>query len=292
MKPLIVFLLVTITTSAAYGESQRPKRLNARKTASLLRPKDVAQVSSELSRPSRDFIFRLGVASGFAQTNSNQGSAQNSRDRGRYNQNAYVGINANLAAYRYGYVDLDGFYSGTPSAKTVTTVDTIVGRQETSNRKLSTLGGAGEIGGRLPIYSGWWKFVPTAGVGFGYFSVRDDRESGASLLRTNTNVSGPYGSVGLSVMMGQRFSISGDAALSISAKGSVDSSDSTSIISNKESASARFSRIRSGAYYRLSQPLTLGVQYIRRQIRNQATGDSTPATETTNQVLGTMVVHF
>jgi hypothetical protein len=287
MKALISLILLTAVT--AHGGQKRP---SPRKVASVERQRGENSISGAARRVPSDFDFKLGVTSGFSQSNSNVNSTQSARQQGAYHQTASVGIQATLTAWRYGYVDIDTFYAGSPSAKSVTTVDTIVGTQSTSNRRLKAFGGAGEIGGRLPLYLGGIKITPTAGVGFGYFSIRETRESGDATIQSNNAVSGPYGSVGLGVSLGRRVSLSGDAALSFASKGKMDASDTQSIISETESNNARFNRIRAGAYYRLSQPITLGVQYIRRQIRNAVSAESTPVTETTNQVLGAMVVHF
>jgi hypothetical protein len=242
--------------------SAKPKAKNVsrqdsaklRKLASVEKRRWNDSVTERSMRSSGDWQGRILLGLGLTDNRTNVVAAQTARGSKGQNTNASLGFN--LRYRKYVYADIDGFYGG-------------------SSPRIKGYGGLGEAGARYSFGPKNVRFQPSLGIGFGYLGLED--------AGTLHQVAGPYGSVGLGVLFGSRFSVTTDAAVSVEASGKYGPTVADD---------ATFTRIRAGAFYRVSQPLTLGAQYVRRQLKSTLPGEATPISETGDQVMATFLLHF
>lgn len=293
MRPDAVLILVTgLFFLAASADASRPKKVRGRKIASIERSWDGGRVTEGLRRTEKDTTLRIGVSSGYASNSTNVANTQASRQKNEQTQSASFGLNARLNFLNYGYADLDGYYAGGLSFKTVNAFDRVSGTTETSAQRRQSYGALGEVGAWVPFRKGNVRWTPTVAAGFGYMTTRDQKQSLTDTESSERTAVGPYVSAGLGVELGSRFALSGDAAISVFAKGTVDSGGAPTILNGNDSVSAQFMRVRLGAYYQNSAPVTVGVQYFRRRLSTQTPGERISYTETTNQFLGSLQFNF
>ena len=271
------------------GKKAWQPQATRRRLASLSRTQESNRVTgSAFARPEASILASIGINTGYAQTDTNNSNRQRERDRSGFHQRASIGINPSFEIKKYVVLDIDGFFVDGPGQQ-ATRIDNALGTVENGERRLRLYGGMSELRGRYPFWLGDVKLVPSIGGGYGLIQLSELAEGGTS---TRLQVNAPYGTIGLSATFFKRLTVLGDYSLSFSASGTLDSEQNETILSSQDIDSSEFNRLRAGALYRLSQPLSLGVQYIRRQVKRQASGETTPISETTNQFLGTMVLHF
>jgi hypothetical protein len=288
MKTLHLIVTLAFLGSVPAASQTKAPRVKSRRLASVDRSWSEPRISASAKREKRDVVLKLGLTSGYAQTSTNVGNAQAAREKSGQNKGVSLGLNARLGFLSYGYADLDGYYAGNLSSNSVQAVDPVTGSSNVSVQSVRSYGALTEVGARVPMGKGSVRWTPTLGLGFGYLAVRDETSQDASLQVSKSTALGPYVSAGLGVSLGKRFSLSGDGALSVLASGTVERPG----ISEDEASSAQFLRVRAGAYYRITAPITLGVQFIQRRIQATPAGETIPFKETTNQFLGSLQVTF
>jgi len=270
----------------AAAQTAKPKK--ERKLASVEKRRwDDTRISARTLRKEKDTVLHLSLTSGYARNSSNSARGQAQREKNGSNQGLSLGLDAKLDFKKYGYAEVEGYYAGTVSGRNFTNVDQVSGSIENGNQEVKSYGVLAEAGAQIPLGRGSLRWKPRLGVGVGYMSTEDATDIGGQTEVDEHAAFGPYGSVGLGVTIADKLTLSGDAALSAFAKrqGEYDSS----LVG---ASSARFARVRAGASYQISQPVSIGLQYTQRTLLTGKTGEQFDSKETTKQFLGSLQWNF
>jgi hypothetical protein len=277
----VLFLALSLSgaTMAETG-SPAPKRVASRKPAT-----SDLRATGQTPRAKKSWDLRVGIAGGYAQLNTNDPQAQSVRNATSTNNTIFGTIGADLTAWKYFGVNVEGYYGkGGSGSKTV--FNEFASTVTTTKYSLSQYGGMADAGGRYPFWLGRVKLIPRAGVGFGILDLTSSAAitGGSANDGTETRLTGAYATAGLEIDLLPELYLTTDYARSFAASGTVTATaDGTGTAS--AAGSPRFDRLRAGIYYRVTSRFTVGTEYLRRTL-------TTSTTETSNQFLGSVGVSF
>jgi hypothetical protein len=274
--PILAEPTVSPTTKTIVSKG---KRVASRKPAS-----DGSLSLRATRRAPRESNWRwqIGVLGGLSTSDSSNAATQADRQSLGYNQNGLFGGMIDVTAYRYFGFEADGFYSASPS-RSSQHFDPLLGKTVSDEKSLHTYAAQGALKGQLPFRWQSVQWSPKLGVGYGFLGMRNNLALANGAVDNETATAyGPYAMVGLDVDLMREVTISVDYSHSLGASGSINGATDTT--------SARYDRIRAGAYYRFNPSFSFGGQFQRRQLSFSSTGTSD--TETFNQYLGVAAVTF
>ncbi len=280
-----------LVSIASAGQSAKAKK-GERKIASVQKRYDDSRVSGKGLRRRSDTVFKLSLNSGYSRLTSNSAKVQSGREKNGTNEGLSLGLTAHLDFMKYGYADAEGYYAGNLSGKAFSDLDQVTGQTTTGTQQVQSYGVLAEAGTRIPLGRGNVRWTPTLGVGVGYLTVRDEKDTQTESENEEHSAFGPYVSGGLGVSIGPRFSLSGDVALSVFAKQQGEEIEGATVVAGGDTDSARFVRVRAGAYYRVSEPVTIGLQYFQRTLFTGSDGEEFQSKDTTKQFLGSLQWNF
>lgn len=204
-----------------------------------------------------------------------------------------LGLDADLRAWKYLGFEAEGFL-GVASQNSDPSSSGLISRQ------LS--GTLFDVKGQLPFYTNSVRWIPKAGLGFGYLQLNENTSSSSASTAVttasdSTRVDGVYAVLGFDVEPAPDWTISADYAHSIGAQGST-----TTLVGATQSPSlslvdTNYDRLRVGVFYRIAPHFVVGGQFVRRSlswglgntVSTTTTGDAVP-TDTRqilqNQALG------
>lgn len=301
------FSLTTTALSDPAQDGYRPQTRSARpvRASGTFRSKRTAQrkpasdysirADQDVPRASaREWTLQLGLLGGYAYASTNNATEQAQRSDAGFSRNVYVGGVADFRVKRYAGAEIEGFYSIAPS-QSVIVRDRVVGTQETDSKSLQQYGGMAHLKGQLPFRVGRVRVEPMLGAGFGTVGLRSASTNAQTDVEKDRNVQlwGFYGILGVEIEPVRRVVLHADYARSLATSGSaVDTVSNADASSRTEFTSARFERVRAGAYYRFTDLFMAGGQFIGRRVTYLAPGETTSTEENFNQFLGLVMIGF
>ncbi len=237
-------------------------------------------------RPASEWGLRLDLSGGLAALSTNNVKDKAARDSSHIDRNIYFGLNGDFQWGRYLGVGLDTYLS-TGTTATAPVVDNVSGVIDNRSRKISQNGVALELLGRYPLeyFGDVWNF--RGGPGYGILSVSQTNPAiTTSATESKIKASAPYFTAGLEVKpkVFTHISLNADAAFSFG--GSTTSTVTTAAgATATDLDSPRFVRYRLSATYALAPQYSLGLQYIRRELRGTSSTATARLVEGTDQFL-------
>jgi hypothetical protein len=275
MKRTFVTLLTLGFSLSALAQSStlKPKRMAgskrpaARKVASVdgsAKYLDVKVTEGAAKRGRSDLGLEVSFLTGLAQT----------ADASTSQSSIYLGVQGDLHWGRFLGAEIDAYYnpgigSGGASA--------------------SQYGGLVSAKGRYGFRLGKGAIVtPKLGAGFGAQGITSSVQSGSLSSSATMEAAGLFGAGGVEARLFHRFTLDIDYARMLAGTASATN---TLLATMPAATSGGFDRFRIGAYYRISVPLSLGAQFIRRTITVQSASGAETTTGM-NQFLGVVTVHW
>ncbi len=205
--------------------------------------------------------------------------------------NIYLGAFANFHLGQYFGTELEGFYGIAPKLSEIISD----GTTETQvDRSVHHMGAMADLYLRYALPLGSINLIPKFGVGYGLLNVKAKSETQGQENSLNQSTSGLYWTVGMDFQLSESFTLGVDYAKTFNASGSI-TENLNGTPSSRAIEGAGFDRIRIGGYVRLSPKVSLGAQFV---VRNLTAGSSAAAnlngnvtkdTESLNQILGVLM---
>lgn len=237
-----------------------------------------------------DFSARIGLLGGMStlkngteQTTSSEASPAN----------IYVGLFTDLHLGQYFGADIEGFYGIAPKLTEIEVSEDGASETETS-RSVHHMGAMANLYLRYTLPLGSMTMVPKFGVGYGLLNLKASSATASAENTLNQNTSGLYWTAGVDFIFSDQFSLGVDYATTFNASGSI------SEVRNGNTASqaiegAGFNRFRLSGYYKVSPKVSLGAQFVLRNLTAGSSasanlnGNVTKGTESLNQILGVLM---
>ncbi len=247
----------------------KKKQIPRRRLASVNSSSAFSSAEYDLPRSEKEMELRLGASGGISN------ASFSAHGQGQVGSSMHLGLNADLRWENFGF-ELDGFFQNYPT-QTDTELTSVPGGSFTNETSGKVVGGSFSAKGQLPFEFASMRMVAKAGVGYsilGMTSVTTDSGSQNSL---SFGVRGIHGIAGIEITPFEDFLISADIIYGVINSATGDAGGN----------GPAFSRIRLGAYYRLFEKVSLGVQYNRDDFSvSDFLGNAN------SQFLGALLVHF
>ena len=275
------------------GNDTRQALLNVKK---WMRDGEEAQARTEAENdddnasPPHDYNARIGLLGGLSTLQSGATSAASGTPAPA---NVFLGLFAQAHLGRYVGAEVEGFYGVAPKLTEVNIAQDGSTQSEV-DRSVQHLGAMADINLRYAIPMGSLTFVPRVGIGYGLMSLAAKVSTATTLDTRDKKVSGSFWTVGVDIMASESFSLGIDYATSLAASGSAAENINGKLASQAIDG-AEFNRLRIGAYVQVLPKVSLGAQYILRNLTAGSAGTanssgSTPiANEGLSQILGVLM---
>lgn len=231
-------------------------------------PEETEEAQEAVSSESvRAWDLKLGLLGGYAVTLTSDATNQLAWTQGGYNQNYYLGAEADFRFAEYFGVEGEAFYNIAPQSTATSTVTSM------SLRQLGYMAGAKVMYPILFVGTAI-KLIPKVGASFGALGLNQTTQIGAgstSYSFSNIQTSGIIGFGGLELVLADWIVLGADYALSFGTSGtqeagSVSGSVATVPTTVTSLSTPSFQRVRVNASLLVSDMFFVGAQYTFRMM--------------------------
>lgn len=239
------------------------------------------------SSPATDFTARIGLMGGYSKLGGQTAGSEPPPG------NVLVGLYSDLHLGQFIGAEIEGFYGVAP-AITEESVDNNGQTTATVSRSNQHMGAMADLKLRYALPLGSMSIVPKIGVGYGFLSVTAKVASGTSEESLRQSTSGFYWMAGLDFVPSDSFTLGIDYAATFNASGSISGSQNNAAV-DRGIEGAGFSRLRLGAYVKIAPKISLGGQFVLRNLTSgsavsaQANGNVAKQNEPLTQFMGILM---
>ncbi len=248
------------------GNKSRQALLNVKKWMNTEDEKAArATAENEDDFPSvHDYNARIGLLGGMSSLNSSTATTEAAP------ANLFLGLFTDAHFGQYFGAEVEGFYGIAPKIQEVDVNSAGVTTSDTT-RSVQHMGGMLDLKVRYAIPFGSVSVVPKFGLGYGFVSLTANASSASGESSLKQAVSGLYWMTGVDIIPSDSFSLGIDYSASLSASGSA-TEDKGGTVTSQAIEGAAYNRLRIGAYVRVLTKVSLGAQFILRNLTAGSAG--------------------
>lgn len=222
-------------------------------------------------------IVRLGFYGGYSRLGNSDANVNTARDSEGLTATFPLGLTADVRAWRYFGLDLDGYYSIAPSQSIVSGSGTT---SVSGSKQIQVSGGSAMLKAIYPFdRSGSTRWFPSIGAGYGYHSLKHTESTSSSTIIDQMTASGPLLGGGIAIESASwLFAL--DVQLGVGGAGDVNETGSSSAFDSP--GGGQFMRARLGVSYQVVPHFFLGGELLYRSMEVTQSNALQPVTSGTS----------